>query len=445
MANLRVNKIDVVYIRSVLKSMRIKLTFKTISMVAKDEALLDSGVTENFLDLQAWKELRIGRFQLERPVPVRNVDGTSNSAGHIKYFCWLKVRIGKRERRMKFFLTNLGNDQFILGYPFLKEFNPRIDWEKAKLLNGELEIETMGFRQAQEKVRQLQNAAIQTCGKPTKGHALYLKKTTISQKMAQEGRKVREPNKTELPKEYQKHWKVFSESRAQRFPPERGESMAIKLLPNAPTSINCKVYPLNKKETDTLRKFLTEEEEKGYIKQGSLPYTAPIFFVGKKDSEELRPVMDYRELNKWTERDNNPLPNIRTALENLREGELYSKFDLRWGYKNLRIKEEDQTKAAFKMTFGTYIPKVTYFGLTNAPPTFQRVIHQDPWPILQKYPQEVGNYLDDIWIVTKKDEKGRIQHKKIMHKLLDLLEAKSYFLKLSKSQFETEDMDLLRW
>jgi len=61
-----------------------------------------------------------------------------------------------------------------------------------------------------------------------------------------------------------------------------------------------------------------------------------------------------------------------------------------------------------------YIPRVTYFGLTNAPPMFQRVIHQDLQPILQKYPQEVGNYLDEIWIVMKKDKEGRIQHKEIM-------------------------------
>ena len=76
-------------------------------------------------------------------------------------------------------------------------------------------------------------------------------------------------------------------------------------------------------------------------------------------------------------RDNNPLPNIRTALENLKGGELFSKFDLQWGYKNLRIKKEDQHKAAFKTVFGTYVPRVTYFRLTNALPTFQRVIHQD--------------------------------------------------------------------
>ena len=104
--------------------------------------------------------------------------------------------------------------------------------------------------------------------------------------------------------------------------------MTITLLPNAPLSINCKVYLLNRKEMDTLRKFLTEEEEKGYIMTGSSPYTAPVFFVGKKDSKELRLVMDYQEQNKWMLRDNNPLPNIRTALENLRGGELFSKFDL---------------------------------------------------------------------------------------------------------------------
>ena len=176
--------------------------------------------------------------------------------------------------------------------------------------------------------------------------------------------------------------------------------MKISLLPGAPTSINCKVYPLNQKETEILKEFLEEEEKKGYIKPGSSPYTAPVFFVRKKDSEELRPVMDYRELNKWTIKDNNPLPNIRTALESLRGGELFSKFDLRWGYKNLRVKAEDQYKAAFKTIFGTYIPAVTYFGLTNAPPTFQRVITEDLRPILQRYPRNVGNYLDDACVAN---------------------------------------------
>jgi hypothetical protein len=189
-----------------------------------------------------------------------------------------------------------------------------------------------------------------------------------------------------IPTEYKKNWKVFNETLAQRFPSKREEDLQIELLPGAPTSINCKVYPLTGKETDILRNFLNEEKEKGYITEGSSPYTAPIFFVGKKASEELRPVIDYREINKWTKRDNNPLPNIKTALENLQVRELFSKFDVHWGYKNLRIQESDQPKAAFETVFGTYIPNMTYFSLTNAPPMFQRIMCRDLEPLFQKYP-----------------------------------------------------------
>jgi hypothetical protein len=102
-------------------------------------------------------------------------------------------------------------------------------------------------------------------------------------------------------------------------------------------------------------------------------------------------------------------------------------------------------KAAFKTVFGTFILNVTYFGLTNAPPTFQRMVHLDLCPLLQKYPWELGNYLDDVWIVTKKDAPGCALHRQITHKLLQLLEENSYFLKLSKSEFKVENMNLLGW
>ena len=69
-------------------------------------------------------------------------------------------------------------------------------------------------------------------------------------------------------------------------------------------------------------------------------------------------------------RDNNPLPNIREALENLRNKTLFSKFDIQWGYNNIRIAKEDQYKAAFKTKNGTFIPQVMYFGLMNALPFF---------------------------------------------------------------------------
>src|ERR1700716_811405 len=98
-------------------------------------------------------------------------------------------------------------------------------------------------------------------------------------------------------------------------------------------------------------------------------------------------------------RDNNPLPSIKQAIERLHGKTLFSKFDIRWGYNNIKI-EGDQHKAAFKTPFGTYIPRVMYFGLTNAPPFFQRIMHRDFRPLLQKYPENLGNYMDDWWIAT---------------------------------------------
>ena len=96
-----------------------------------------------------------------------------------------------------------------------------------------------------------------------------------------------------------------------------------------------------------------------YIYKGSSPYTAPVFLIGKKDSNEKWVVMDYRKLNEWVVHDNRLLPNICTQLEKLTRKQIFSEFNICWGYKNHRIKEVDQPKAAFKTVFGTYS---TYYG-----------------------------------------------------------------------------------
>jgi hypothetical protein len=155
--------------------------------------------------------------------------------------------------------------------------------------------------------------------------------------------------------------------------------------------------------------------------------------------------MDYRKVNSYTVNDNNPLPNIQVALEQLHGKTLFSKFDIRWGYNNIRIAEEDQHKAAFKTPFGTYIPRVMYFGLRNAPPFFQRTMHRDFTDLLQQYPQELGNYMDDWWIATTSDKEGRKRHEQIVHAFLDHMEECSYFLKPSKCVFEQDSINILGW
>ena len=111
--------------------------------------------------------------------------------------------------------------------------------------------------------------------------------------------------------------------------------MKITLHPDMPKTINCKIYPLTKEEEGYVWEFLKEEEEKGYIYLGSSLIVSPTFIINKKEAREKRIIMDYRELNKHTIRDNNAMVNIRTILESLTGKELFSKFDIRWGYKNI--------------------------------------------------------------------------------------------------------------
>ena len=135
--------------------------------------------------------------------------------------------------------------------------------------------------------------------------------------------------------------------------------------------------------------------------------------------------MDYRILNKWTVRDNYPLPLITNIIECLQGKTLFSKFDIRWGYNNIRIKEEDRWKAAFKTPFGLYEPTVMYFGLTNSLATFCRAMQKMLHNWLNKYLDETGNYIDDMIVATK----GNLpQHQQIVGELLDIFQQNSYFL-----------------
>jgi hypothetical protein len=155
--------------------------------------------------------------------------------------------------------------------------------------------------------------------------------------------------------------------------------------------------------------------------------------------------MDYCHLNEWVVHDNGPLPNIRTQLEKLTGKQLFTKFDIRWGYKNHWINEWDQFKAAFKTVFGTYIPRVVYFGLKNAPPFFQRMMAKEFQSLTQKYDAYLSNYLDDWIIATSGGAKRLALHHQITHEFLDLMEHLSYFLKLGKCEFKRPSVEFLGW
>jgi hypothetical protein len=90
---------------------------------------------------------------------------------------------------------------------------------------------------------------------------------------------------------------------------------------------------------------LAENERLGYIEKMDSPWLSPWFFIKKKD-RTLRPVQDYREVNKWMVRDVYPIPHIEQILESLHGKELFMVFDVCMGYNNVLIKAEDRWKAA---------------------------------------------------------------------------------------------------
>ncbi|GJW22499.1 putative reverse transcriptase domain-containing protein, partial [Tanacetum coccineum] len=123
-------------------------------------------------------------------------------------------------------------------------------------------------------------------------------------------------------------------------------------------------YRLAPSEMKELLEQLKELSDKGFIRPNSSPWGAPILFVKKKDGS-FRMCIDYRELNKLTMKNCYPLPRIDDLFDQLQGSSVYSKTDLRSGYHQLRVREEDIPKMAFKTLYGHYEFQVMPFGLTN--------------------------------------------------------------------------------
>jgi len=154
-------------------------------------------------------------------------------------------------------------------------------------------------------------------------------------------------------------------------------------------------------------------------------------------------VVDYQKVNDFTVKDHYTMANAKTELDKLKGKKVFTKFNIRVGYNNILIDEDDRYKAAFKTQIGTFIPQVMGFGLSNAPPLFQRATNRDFCPIKQKYPNEFAHFMDDMGIGTRDTSKELTKHHQIVHELLDLFEKHSYFLKLSKCVFEACEIDFL--
>ncbi|KAJ9557122.1 hypothetical protein OSB04_011736 [Centaurea solstitialis] len=145
---------------------------------------------------------------------------------------------------------------------------------------------------------------------------------------------------------------------------------------------------------------LQELSEKGFIRPSSSPWGAPILFVKKKDGSH-RMCIDYRELNKVTVKNRYPLPRIDDLFDQLQGAAWFSKIDLRSAYHQLKVKEEDIHKTAFRTRYGHYKFLVMPFGLTNSPAVFMDLMNRVCRPMLDR---SVIVFIDDILIYSKTKE-----------------------------------------
>ncbi|GJZ81642.1 putative reverse transcriptase domain-containing protein, partial [Tanacetum coccineum] len=210
------------------------------------------------------------------------------------------------------------------------------------------------------------------------------------------------------------------------LPPARKVEFQIDLVPGAAPAARA-TYRLVPAEMQELSTQLQELSDKGFIRPSSSPWGAPVLFVKKKDGS-FQMCIDYHELNRLTVKNRYPLPRINDLFDQLQGSRVYSKIDVRSGYHQLRVREEDVPMTTFNTRLGHYEFQVMPFGLTNAPAVFMNLMNRVCKPYLDRF---VIVFIDDILVYPK----SRKEHEGNLKLILRLLKKEELYTKFSKCEF----------
>jgi transposase InsO family protein len=422
---------EILRIAKIGRSNELQLDMKVVAITTDTRrrltprTLLDSGCTKSSIDAGFAKKMGIHTKPVHNPTPVRNADGSIN--GWVKTYAELEIEFVDAEgfshrEIIEFPIVNLGgkHDVFI-GYDWLKYHNPLIDWKTGEI----------SMLRCPEQCRSTNTKSVVWDNSPT--DISYLR--TIATEIAI---KAHEEKEVQLPEQYSNFSDVFEKKEFDKLPERKPWDHAINLQPGADKDrkLKGKVYPMNAREQKALDEFLEENLRTGRIRPSQSPIAAPFFFVKKKDGT-LRPVQDYRRVNAVTIKDSWPLPLISDVITKIKDAKYFSKFDVRWGFNNVRIKEGDEWKAAFITNRGLHEPTVMFFGLTNSPATFQHMMDDIFVDMIRS--NQVIVYMDDILVFSKDLE----THRTTVKEVLKRLRQHRLYLKLEKCKFEQEEVEFL--
>ncbi|MBW0548331.1 hypothetical protein O181_088046 [Austropuccinia psidii MF-1] len=201
-----------------------------------------------------------------------------------------------------------------------------------------------------------------------------------------------------VPSVYHQYLDVFSKVKSEKLPTHRACDHHVELegsLP--PVGV---IYSLSNQESDTLRAYISENVEKGFIRPSSTSTGVPVLFVKKKDGG-LCLCVDSCKVNAVTRKNKYPVPPMNRLLTVFKGCSIFSKIYLHGAYSLLRIKEYDEHLTCFRTKYGRYEYLFIPFGLTNAPALFQVLVNDIFYDLVDIY---VVDYVDDMLVFSKSEE-----------------------------------------
>ena len=260
-----------------------------------------------------------------------------------------------------FYAIDLTDPLMILGYPWLEEANPHVDWKTKQWWYN---ADTASIQISHDPDKFLDAAP------DVMVYSIYLRhhsEESLPLQYINGGSTPELPTQYEIPRELRGFQDVFSEEEVVKLPLSGKYDHAINLNGQEPPYEL--LYNLSERELDALQTYLDDTVKKGWIHWSTSSAGAPILFIPKKDGG-LRLCVDYRGLNQVTIKNRHPLPLITETLDCMVRAKSFVKLDLKDAYHQIWIKEGDEWKTAFRTQYGHFEYLVMLFGLANTPVTF---------------------------------------------------------------------------
>ncbi|XP_071735106.1 uncharacterized protein [Rutidosis leptorrhynchoides] len=398
------------------------------------QILIDSGSTHNFMDVAVAKKLGCIASNIAPLHVFIPGGGKTLTTNKCVDFQW---QMGGHTFKSDMLLLQIGGCDMVLGIQWLETLGD-IMWNFEKLmmtfkyagikvvLRGQKSSATMVEGKRLSRVvntPQIQLNAMCLYVYPIQLCNMELPKASPTQEVQHN------PELTDLLKQYAD---VFAVPRS--LPPKRECDHRILLI-DGTQPVNVRPYRHPPSQKDAIEVMVKELLEAGIIRPSHSPFSSPIVMVKKKDGT-WRMCVDYRELNAKTIKDRFPIPIIEELIDELNGSMVFTKLDLRSGYHQIRMFDDDIAKTAFRTHDGHYEFLVMPFDLTNAPSTFQSLMNKVFKPFLRKFTLV---FFDDI-LVYSPDMETHLQH---LQQILEVMRSNTLFAKESKCVFATSQVEYL--